>query len=156
MKRVALCFVCVMFVGVTGCQLMDSIKNKSKNLKLSSGTRSQSSEKTYTLPFGVKVGNQKAVVKNDICAEILKPVDNDAKIIVDTDKSDQTFINVFPCEEDGSVSSATKARSIIIIPKGKNRTHLNDSTEKITLPSGVYMMNIVSQGNTARVMFKID
>jgi len=156
MKKISIAIVCVMIVSLTGCKLLDSIKTKSKNLKLASGTKSQSSAKTYSLPFGVKIGGKSAVAKNDICAEIPGTVANNAKIVVDAKTDDMIIINVFPCKEDGSVSSGTKCRSIILIKKGSNKTTLNKSTENVTLPAGTYIMNVVAQGTTARVIFKLN
>ncbi len=157
MKSISLVLACVMLTAVTGCKLLDSIKTKSQNLKLSSGTpQSQSSAKSYELPFGVKIGGKAAVAKNDICAAIPGSVTNNSEIVVDAKTDDMIIINVFPCREDGSVPSGTKCRSIILIKKGSNKTTLDKGTENVVLPKGTYIMNVVAQGNTARVVFTLD
>lgn len=157
MKKLSIILACVFMLSVTGCQLLDSIKTKSKNLKLSSGTpQSQSSSKSYKIPFGVKVGGKAAVAKNDICAEVPGSVSSTSEIEVDAKTDDMIIINVFPCREDGSVPSGTKCRSIILIKKGNNKINLDKGTENIVLPKGKYIMNVVAQGNTARVVFTLD
>jgi hypothetical protein len=157
MKKISIILASVFLISVTGCQLLDSIKTKSQNLKLSSGTpQSASSAQTYKLPFEVKIAGKAAVVKNDICAEVPGTVTNNSVIEVGASKTGTIIINVFPCREDGSVPSGTKCRSILIINKGENKIALDKGTEKVVLPKGKYIMNVVADGKTARVVFTLD
>lgn len=155
MQRMIVCAVAIMVFVTTGCNILDKIKTKSQNLKLSSGVKSESDAVTYVLPFGVKLGGQAAAPRNDICAAIANPVANNAEIEVDSPKNDMMIINVFYSDDKGNVRTASKAAAIILIQKGQNKTSLDKTTEKNTLKAGTYIMNVVAEGKTARVVFTV-
>ena len=155
MKKTMFVVVAVMIFVTTGCNLLDKIKTKSQNLKLDSGTKSQSDAVTYVLPFGVKLGGQAAAPKNDICAAVADPVANNAEIEIDAPKNDMMIINVFSSDDKGNVGTASKARAIILIQKGENKTTLDKTNEKNILKAGTYTMNVVAEGKTARVVFTV-
>ena len=149
-------FIAAVFVfGTTGCNILEKIKTKSKNLKLSSGVKSESNATTYVLPFAVKLAGQAAAPKNDICAAIANPVANNAEIVVSAAKNDMMIINVFHSDDNGNVSTASKAAAIILIKKGENKTTLDKTTEKHKLKAGTYMMNVMAERKTARVIFTV-
>ncbi len=108
-----------------------------------------------SLPFGVKVGGQDAVLKSKDAAysTIAKPVAADAELVVDA-KADMIIVNVFPCDEKGNVK--TGAQPAIILIQGGNTAKLNSTMDKKPLKPGRYIMNVVvTAKGTSRVMFQV-
>ena len=140
----------VLLAGITGCEMLNKIKQ--------AGGEASSSAKTgsadYQMPFSVKLGGQDTVAKNAICAAIANPVANNAEIVVGAPTNAMIIINAFPCDVNGKVPQGAKA-AIILIKKGQNKTTINKTTDKKKLKAGTYLMNVVGGGKTARVLFVV-
>jgi hypothetical protein len=114
-------------------------------------------EPIYTLPFGVKVGGQEAVViRNDnTWGTIADAVSSDALLEIDS-RGDSIIINVFPSNEKGDASGDA---AIILVQDGGNTVRLDQTKDKRMEPTrlqpGLYLMNVVAGSNTSRVMFRV-
>ena len=104
------------------------------------------------LPFGVKVGGLEAKAKNQIYAELSKPVAPDAVLEVDS-QGQMIIVNIFPCDSKGTV--ATGVQPEIILLQGTNKVALTATMSKKSLTDGTYIMNIMAESKTARVLFSV-
>ena len=107
------------------------------------------------LPFAVTVGGQKAEMKadNDLFAVLEKPIKADATLALEKPVP-MLIINAFPCKEDGSVEQTAPAA--IIFAQNTASTPMNATMDKKPLPPGTYLMNIVANQATARVVFTVE
>jgi hypothetical protein len=107
-------------------------------------------------PFQVKVGGQLATVegKPEIVAfaKLKDPVSANAEVEV-VGVPAMIIINIFKANSDGTVTSSASPK-IILVQNG-NRTSLDATIDKSTLPPGTYIMNIVYANVTSRVFFTV-
>jgi hypothetical protein len=113
----------------------------------------QSTESSI-LPFGVKVGGQKAIVSgNKLFAKVAKPVSANAALVVDAE-AEMVIINIFKSDKEGNAIKG--AQPAIIMIQGGNKTKLDSTMDKKPLEPGNYIMNVViSTKGTSRVMFTV-
>ena len=136
-------------LGITGCELAQKIGRGAESL-----TEKPCLANEYAMPFPVKLAGQNTVKKNSICAQIQNPVANNAELAVDVKADGMIIINVFPSDADAKVPQGAKGL-ILLIKKGETKTTLDKTTSKEKLKPGIYLMNVVAAGNTARVMFTV-
>jgi len=112
------------------------------------------STKSSVLPFGVKVGGQKAIVSgNKTFAKVAKPVSAKADLVVDAE-AEMVIINIFKSDKEGNAIQG--AQPAIIMIQGGNKTKLDSTMDKKPLEPGTYVMNVViSSKGTSRVMFTV-
>ena len=144
--------VAVLLAGITGCELLDRIKQKGHAHAVKTETGSTSSVNVH--PFPVNLCGQAAVKRIDICAAIANPVANNAEIVVDAPTDEMIIINAFPSDANGKIPSGVKT-AIILIKKGKNKSTIDKTTDNKKLKAGTYLMNVVAGGKTARVVFVV-
>ncbi len=113
--------------------------------------------------FDVTVDGQKAVVTETVLDEALfakvpNPVPPDALIEVEAqDDSGMIIINAFPVSESGDVPpDAQQAVKIILGQQGESSVRLNATMDNQPLAPGRYGLNIVSAGETSRVMIVVE
>lgn len=106
------------------------------------------------LPFGVTLGGTKAAQTADgaAFATVATPVAADAELVLDVD-APMVIINVFPCDDKGTVKDGA-APAIIMIQGGK-QVKMDQTVDKKKLAAGNYIMNIVAGDKTARVKFTV-
>jgi hypothetical protein len=106
------------------------------------------------LPFGVKLGGQDAKAeKGKTFATIADPVANDADLEVDIKDAKMVIVNFFPADEKGEVKPG--ATAAILILQGKNKGPINKTMTNKALDAGTYRANIVGDGKTAIIVFKV-
>ena len=107
------------------------------------------------LPFAVTIGGQKAEAKGKdaIFAVLEKEIAADAAVELKLDKPTTIFINVFPCDENGT--AVPGAKTAVIMAQNATKTKLDATLDKSTLKPGTYVSNIIAAGKTARVLFKV-
>ena len=130
-------------------------KKESEQPKESSEKKeSVQTTKSSILPFGVKVGGQKAIVSgNKTFAKVAKPVSANADLVVDAEV-DMVIINIFKCDKEGNVKQGVQPAMILI--QGSNKTKLSSTMDKKPLEPGTYVMNVViSSKGTSRVLFTV-
>ena len=112
-------------------------------------------ERPMFLPFDVTLGGQKAVTdKPDaLFAVVAKPVKPDAALSLDKPVP-MLIVNAFACKEDGSVEEATAAA--IIFAQNTATVKMDATMDKKPLKPGRYLMNIVANDATARVVFTVE
>jgi hypothetical protein len=105
-------------------------------------------------PFEVTLGGQKAVMKegNTLFAVVEKPVRPDALLVLE-EPSPMLIINVFPCQEDGTVLESQTAA--ILFVKEAKEVKLDATMDKKRLVPGTYLMNVVAHSKTSRVVFTV-
>jgi hypothetical protein len=103
------------------------------------------------LPFPVSLGGQAA--KDGVpFAKIANPVAADAELTLDS-KSDMIIVNVHMVNSKNEpVQGSTPA---VILLQGKTKTNLDKTMDRKKLPAGNYIMNVVSEGKTASILFTI-
>lgn len=107
-------------------------------------------------PFDVTIGGQKAsmVDGNMLFAVVEKPVKPDALLELEK-KAPMLIINVFACQEDGSVMQAG-AQPAILLVQNANAVKLNATMDKKPLTPGRYLANVVANSTTSRVVFVVE
>lgn len=151
MKKLSLIVAgAVVLAGISGCKLLDQIKQAGGEASGAADTGSAA----YQMPFDVKLGGQSTVAKNAVCAGIANAVANNAEIVIDASKDKMMIINAFPCDPEGNVAQGAKA-AVILIKKGDNKTTIDKTMDKKKLSAGNYIMNVVANNKTARVFFVV-
>lgn len=107
-------------------------------------------------PFDVTIGGQKAVMVdgNMLFAVVKDPVKPDAHLELEK-KVPMLIINVFACQEDGSVMQAG-AQPAILLVQNANAVKLNATMDKKPLTPGRYLANVVANSTTSRVVFVVE
>ena len=106
------------------------------------------------LPFGVKLGGQDAKAeKGKTYAAIAEPVANDAELEVDIKDAKMVIVNFFPADEKGEVKPG--ATAAVLILQGKNKGPINKTMTNKALEAGTYRANIVGDGKTSIIVFKV-
>lgn len=139
----------VLAMGVTGCELAQKIGRSAEALTEKPGLANE-----YVMPFPVTLAGQNTAKKNSICAQITNPVSNNAEIVVDAKADKMMIINVYPSDANAKIPQGAKCL-ILLIKKGENKTTLDKTTSKEKLKSGIYLMNVMAAGKTARVLFTV-
>jgi len=104
-----------------------------------------------SLPFPVSLGGQVAKDGTPF-AKIGNPVAADAELAV-ASKSDMIIVNVNMVNaKNESVPGSTPA---VILLQGKTKTTIDKTMDGKKLPSGNYIMSVVSEGKTASILFTI-
>lgn len=106
------------------------------------------------LPFAVTVDGQDAIAGSEdaVYATIGSSVSNEAEIVVDDD-SGMIIVNIFLSDNSGNVEPGTQP--VIIIVQGDNKTTLDKTMDNKKLDPGYYLMNVMSSGKTAKVLFEV-
>jgi hypothetical protein len=150
MKKLTLIMAAALLLaGITGCEILNKIKSTAKGTSTSSA-----SSAGYVMPFAITLDGQATGKNNEITALIANPVANNAEIFVDVPTDKMIIINAFPSDAKGNVPSGAKA-AILLIKKGQNKTTMDKTTDNKKLKAGTYLMNIVGDGKTARVVFTV-
>ena len=68
-------------------------------------------------------------------------------------KSDMLILNAFKREEDGSVANGTVP--FAMFARETDQVKLNATLDKKVLKPGRYLMNVVANGKTSRVVFTV-
>ena len=105
-------------------------------------------------PFDVKVAGQLAIQAPNDVAKVANPVTNDSEVeVVVPVVTGTLFVNIFASDPKGTVANTTNAE--IILVDGVNKFKLNQLMSKKTLVPGNYMMNIMANNETSRVLFTV-
>ena len=105
------------------------------------------------LPFKVKVAGQEAKVKSPVYAGIEKPVSASADLEFEVKDKSMIIINIFPSTNKGIVDKAAKSK--IILVNQSNKTKLNKTMDKSALKPGNYLMNVVADQKSSRILFEV-
>ncbi|MFN5540190.1 MAG: hypothetical protein ACK481_09070 [Candidatus Melainabacteria bacterium] len=97
------------------------------------------------LPFKVKVAGQEAKVKS--------PVSASADLEFEVKDKSMIIINIFPFTDRGIVDNAAKPK--IILVNQSNKTKLNKTMDKAALQPGNYLMNVVADQKSSRILFEV-
>jgi hypothetical protein len=104
-----------------------------------------------SLPFPVSLGGQPAKDGTPF-AKIENPVAADAELAVES-KSDMIIVNVnMVTAKNEPVPGSTPA---VILLQAKTKTNIDKTMDGKNLPSGNYIMSVVSEGKTASILFTI-
>jgi hypothetical protein len=104
-----------------------------------------------SLPFPVSLGGQ-AAKDGAPFAKIENPVAADAELTVDS-KSDIILVSVNRVNaKNEPVEGSMPA---VILLQGKTKTNLDKTMDGKKLPTGNYIMSVVSEGKTASILFTI-
>jgi hypothetical protein len=104
-----------------------------------------------SLPFPVSLGGQ-AAKDGGPFAKIENPVAADAELAVDS-KSDIILVSVNRVNaKNEPVEGSMPA---VILLQGKTKTNLDKTMDGKKLPTGNYIMSVVSEGKTASILFTI-
>ena len=145
MRKIAMCCLAVLLTAAVGCS---TTNNTSEQATLAKRTKLAA-----TLPFGVSVGGCKAECFNEICAKVAKPVAGNAEIAIDLPKNQSAIITIFPCDADGVALPGKRPATIIV--NGGGKTSLAKANGKKKLAKGFHLMDVVSGGKKAYVLFEI-
>lgn len=106
------------------------------------------------LPFDLSLGGQKAVMEhgNELFAQIPEPVAPDAPLKLEKEVP-MLIVNAFPCKEDGTVEDAQAAG--VIFANNTAEVKLSDTMDKKPLAPGIYLANVVAEGKTSRIVFRV-
>ena len=112
-------------------------------------------ERPMVYPFDVTLGGQKAEMGDwgDLFAVVKKPVKADATLALDKEVP-MIIVNAFPCEEDGTILM-NGAPAAIILGQKTAEVKLDATMDKKKLAAGTYLMNVVADGKTSRVVFTV-
>ncbi|BDS06371.1 hypothetical protein NT6N_14110 [Oceaniferula spumae] len=113
-------------------------------------------ERPILYPFDVTIGGQKAVMQegNILFAVIENPVKPDALLEIETE-APMLIINAFEVKENGEVMAPGQQPAIIFARTTKS-TKLDATMDKKPLKPGRYLINVVANGATSRVVFVVD
>lgn len=104
-------------------------------------------------PFDVKVAGQLATPTGNSVAVVANPVSADSEVEVVASVTDTMFVNAFASDATGKVANTTSPEVIMV--SGTNKFKLNQTMSKKSLAPGTYMMNIMANNETSRVLFTV-
>jgi hypothetical protein len=104
-----------------------------------------------SLPFPVSIGGQ-AAKDGTPFAKIANPVAADAELAVES-KSDMIIVNVNRVNAKNEPEPGPTPAVILL--QGKTKTNIDKTMDGKKLPSGNYIMSVVSEGKTASILFTI-
>lgn len=112
-------------------------------------------ERPLLYPFDVTLGGHKAEIGawGDLFAVVKVPVKADAVLAIDKE-APILIVNAFPCKEDGTILMEGAPAAVIFANKVKE-VKLDATMDKKKLAPGTYLMNVVANGNTSRVVFTV-
>lgn len=106
------------------------------------------------VPFSVSIGGQAVAAKAGASfGTVEKPVDANAALEVGS-KADPVIINIVASAADGTPKEGAPTL-ILLIQGGGGKTTLDKTMDGSKLTSGTYLMNVVADGKTARVVFSV-
>lgn len=108
------------------------------------------------LPFSIKIGGQEAKVgkESDMAAAIQEPVAADAELEVAVDVTPSVLIvNAFRSNAAGEVKDENAPA--VIVGQNTKKVKLDATMDQKKLEPGFYMLSIVADGNTARVLIQV-
>ncbi len=111
--------------------------------------------KPLLYPFDVSLDGNKAEIGEwgDLFAVIEEPVKPDAVLTIEK-AAPMLIVNAFPCQEDGTILM-DGAPAAIIFAKETGQVKLSETMDKKPLAPGTYLMNVVANGKTSRVVFTV-
>ena len=114
-----------------------------------------SAERPLFLPFDLSLGGQKAEMAdgNDLFAPIPEAVTPDATLKLEK-KVPMLIVNAFACAADGTVDEATPA--LVLFVRDATEVRLDQSLDGRKLAPGTYLANVVADGTTARIVFRVE
>jgi hypothetical protein len=112
-------------------------------------------ERPLLYPFDVTLGGQKAVMGDggDLFAVVKEPVKSGATPVIEAEAR-MLIVNAFPCKEDGTIVM-DGALGALIFAQTTAEAKLDAIMDKKKLEPGTYLMNVVANGNTSRVVFTV-
>ena len=112
-------------------------------------------ERPVLYPFDVTVGGQKAEMGDwgDLFAVVKEPVKADALLEIPK-IAPMLIINAFPCKEDGTILMDGAPAAILFV-KDTNQVKLDATMDGKKLTAGTYLMNVVANNKTSRVVFTV-
>lgn len=112
-------------------------------------------ERPLLYPFDVTLGGQKAEMGDwgDLFAVVKEPVKPDAVLALEKEVP-MLIVNAFPCKEDGTILMAGAPAAVIFVQNAAE-VKLDATMDKKPLEAGTYLMNVVADGKTSRVVFTV-
>jgi hypothetical protein len=112
-------------------------------------------ERPLLYPFEVTLGGQKAEIGEwgDLFAVVKVPVKADAVLSLEKE-APMLIVNAFPCKEDGTILMDGAPAAVIFANQTKE-VKLDATMDKKKLAPGTYLMNVVANGKTSRVVFTV-
>ena len=112
-------------------------------------------ERPMLYPFDVTLGGHKAEMGDwgDLFAVVKEPVKPDAVLALEK-VVPMIIVNAFPCKEDGTILMAGAPAAVILAQKTAE-VKLDATMDKKKLGAGTYLMNVVADGKTSRVVFTV-
>ena len=113
----------------------------------------EEAERPLLYPFEVTLGGQKAEIGEwgDLFAVVKEPVKADAVLSLEKE-APMLIVNAFPCKEDGTILMDGAPAAVIFANQTKE-VKLDATMDKKKLAPGTYLMNVVANGKTSRVVF---
>ena len=115
----------------------------------------EEAERPLLYPFEVTLGGQKAEIGEwgDLFAVVKEPVKADAVLSLEKE-APMLIVNAFPCKEDGTILMDGAPAAVIFANQTKE-VKLDATMDKKELAPGTYLMNVVANGKTSRVVFTV-
>ena len=112
-------------------------------------------ERPLLYPFDVTLGGHKAVMGDwgELFAVVKEPVKPDAILAIEAE-APMLIVNAFPCKEDGTILM-DGAPAAVIFAQTTAEVKLDATMDKKKLAPGTYLMNVVANGKTSRVVFTV-
>ena len=140
------------------CQLsaQDVAEKESKKDSSEKVVEKVAEKRPMLYPFDVTIGGQKAVMQkgNILFAVIEKPVKADALLEIEK-AAPMLIVNAFAVKENGAVMEPG-AQPAVYFVKEKNAVKLTETMDKKPLKPGRYLVNVVANGTTSRVVFEVE
>lgn len=110
-------------------------------------------ERPLFLPFDITLDGQKAVMvdDNELFAQIAEPVKPDAVLKLEK-PAKMIIVNAFFCRGDGVVM---ENQPVVIFASDAQQVKLSDAMNDQKFHPGEYLANVVVDGKTARIVFKV-
>lgn len=120
-----------------------------------SAVSGEEAERPLLYPFDVALGGQKAKIGEwgDLFAVVKVPVKADALLTLENE-APMLIVNAFPCKEDGTILM-DGAPTAVIFAKQTKEVKLDATMGQKKLAPGTYLMNVVANGKTSRVVFTV-
>lgn len=132
------------------------ISNLSAQNVLEQAEEKKVEQRPMLYPFDVTIGGNKAVMMegNQLFAVIENPVKPDA--LLEIEKAvPMLIINAFAVKENGAVMEPGEQPAVYFV-KDSNKVKLSETMDKKPLKPGRYLVNVVANGKTSRVVFLVE
>lgn len=105
-------------------------------------------------PFEVTFNGYRAAVKDSDAtfATVPQSIPNDATIAI-PEKAPVLIVNATPCKENGEVLAIRPI--LLMVARDTKEIKLHENLEKQMLDPGMYLMNVVANGQTSRILVRI-